>query len=57
MYLNNTIVHFFEMRAGARGYQTLTNEALTKVVQRHDLEELLRRVIREELSDSKREPA
>ncbi len=57
MYLDNTVVHFFKMRAGARGYQTLINETLTKVIQRHDLEELLRRVIREELSDSKREPA
>ena len=57
MYLDNTVVHYFKMRAGARGYQTLINETLTKVIRRHDLEELLRRVIREELSDSKREPA
>jgi len=57
MYLDNTVVHFFKMRAGARGYQTLINETLTQVIRQHDLEELLRRIIREELGDSKREPA
>ncbi len=57
MYLDNTIVHFFKMRAGAGGYQTLINETLARFIQQHDLADMIRRVVREELSDSKRESA
>lgn len=48
MYLDNAIVEFFKARAGARGYQTLINEALKQAMQRESLEDTLRRVLREE---------
>ena len=57
IYLDNTIVHFFKMRAGSRCYQTLINETLARFIQERDLEDMIRRVVREELSDSKRESA
>lgn len=37
-------------RAGGGNYQTLINAALREHIDRHSLEELLRRVVREELS-------
>ncbi|HEX6746849.1 MAG TPA: BrnA antitoxin family protein [Longimicrobium sp.] len=37
-------------RAGGGNYQTLINNALREHIERHSLEELLRRVVREELS-------
>ena len=37
------------MQAGERGYQTLINETLRQAVERDDLEERLRRIIREEI--------
>jgi uncharacterized protein (DUF4415 family) len=37
-------------RAGGGNYQTLINAALREHIERHSLEELLRRVVREELS-------
>ncbi len=57
MYLDNTVVQFFKMMAGSRGYQTLINETLAKFIRQRDLEDMIRRVVREELSDSKRESA
>lgn len=48
MYLDTAVVEFFKARAGARGYQTLINEALKQAVERESLEDTLRRVIREE---------
>jgi uncharacterized protein (DUF4415 family) len=57
MYLDNTILHFFKMRAGSRGYQTLINETLARFIQQRDLEDMIRRVVREEMSRSKRESA
>ncbi len=48
MYLDAAIVEFFKSRAGARGYQTLINEALKQAIERESLEDTLRRVIREE---------
>ena len=48
MYLDNAIVEFFKSRAGARGYQTLINEALKEAMERESLEDTLRRVLREE---------
>ncbi|MBI3069186.1 MAG: BrnA antitoxin family protein [Betaproteobacteria bacterium] len=53
MYLDNAIVEFFKARAGARGYQTLINEALKQAVERESLEDTLRRVIREETATYK----
>ena len=49
MFLDNAIVHYFKMRAGGRGYQTLINETLAEHIRREELESLLRRVIREEI--------
>ena len=48
MYLDAAVVEFFKTRAGARGYQTLINEALKQAIERESLEDTLRRVIREE---------
>ena len=41
-------MEFFKARAGARGYQTLINEALKQAIEHESLEDMLRRVIREE---------
>jgi len=48
MYLDSSIVEYFKARAGARGYQTLINEALKRAIEHESLESTLRRVIREE---------
>lgn len=48
MYLDSSVVEFFKARAGARGYQTLINEALKQAIEQESLENTLRRVIREE---------
>ena len=48
MYLDTAVVEFFKVRAGARGYQTLINEALKHAIEHENLEDTLRRVIREE---------
>ena len=48
MYLDCSVVEFFKARAGARGYQTLINEALKQAIEQESLENTLRRVIREE---------
>jgi len=49
IFLDASIVAFFKTQAGERGYQTLINEALKENIRQHDLEGLLRRIIREEL--------
>jgi uncharacterized protein (DUF4415 family) len=49
IYLDNAIVHYFKMKARGRGYQTLINESLAEVIRRQNLEDVLRRVIREEM--------
>lgn len=48
MYLDAAVVEFFKARAGERGYQTLINEALKQAIERENLEDTLRRVLREE---------
>jgi len=47
--LDTGLVEYFKARAGERGYQTLINETLRQAVERDDLEERLRRIIREEM--------
>lgn len=47
--LDAQLVDYFKAQAGERGYQTLINETLRKAVEQEDLEERLRRVIREEM--------
>lgn len=53
MYLDAAVVEFFKARAGARGYQTLINEALKQAIEHESLEGTLRRVIREEAATYK----
>ena len=50
MFLDAVIVAYFKAQAGGRGYQTLINETLKENIRGHDLETILRRVIREELT-------
>lgn len=47
--LDTNLIEYFKSKAGERGYQTLINETLRQAKEREDLEETLRRVIREEL--------
>jgi len=47
--LDPDVVAWFKQQAGARGYQTLINAALREAMQKKTIEEILRRVIREEL--------
>ena len=47
--LDTGIVEYFKARAGERGYQTLINATLREAKERESLEDILRRVIREEL--------
>jgi len=49
LYLDAAVVERFKQQAGERGYQTLINETLKSSFQHIDMEETLRRVIREEL--------
>jgi uncharacterized protein (DUF4415 family) len=48
--LDTAIIEFFKSKAGERGYQTLINQALHDVMRGDQMESILRRVIREELS-------
>jgi uncharacterized protein (DUF4415 family) len=50
MYLDAEVVEYFKAQAGGRGYQTLINETLKESMRHNQLETMLRRVIREELS-------
>lgn len=47
--LDASVIAFFKAKAGERGYQTLINQALHQVMLGDQMEETLRRVIREEL--------
>ena len=47
--LDTGLVEYFKAQAGERGYQTLINETLRQAVQGDELEERLRRIIREDL--------
>lgn len=49
MYLDAAVVEYFRSRSGGRGYQTLINEALKQAIERENLEDALRRVLREEV--------
>jgi len=48
--LDTGLIEYFKARAGERGYQTLINEALRRVVEQDDLDTRLRRIVREELA-------
>ena len=47
--LDTSLVEYFKAKAGNRGYQTLINETLRQAKEQEELEDTLRRVIREEL--------
>ena len=50
--LDTGVVAIFKEMAGERGYQTLINDALKQYLLQHDIEETLRRVVREELANA-----
>ncbi|EFK09061.1 putative toxin-antitoxin system, antitoxin component, ribbon-helix-helix domain protein [delta proteobacterium NaphS2] len=55
--LDSSVISYFKAKAGKRGYQTLINETLRKVINTNSigqnrLEETLRKIIREELAAS-----
>jgi len=47
--LDTGLIEYFKAKAGERGYQTLINDALRQAVESDNLEDRLRRIIREEL--------
>ncbi len=47
--LDTGLIEYFKAKAGERGYQTLINDTLRQAIGQDDLEERLRRIIREEL--------
>ena len=56
--LDTGVIGYFKSKAGKRGYQTLINDALKKVInsapeESNKLESTLRKVIREELDSTK----
>jgi uncharacterized protein (DUF4415 family) len=48
--LDGEVITFFRAKAGERGYQTLINQTLHNAMTGEQLEDTLRRVIREEIS-------
>ncbi len=48
--LDTSIIALFKAKSGKRGYQTLINETLKQAIHREELEETLRRILREELA-------
>ena len=49
IFLDNTTLEYFKSKAGGRGYQTLINETLKHAMQAENLEDVVRKTIREEL--------
>jgi len=49
MLLDTGLVEYFKAQAGERGYQKLINETLRRAMERDELEDKLRRIIREEM--------
>ena len=47
--LDAAVIEHFKAKAGERGYQTLINDTLSQVLESDELEDRLRRIIREEL--------
>lgn len=54
--LDTGLIEYFKAQAGARSYQTLINETLRQAMERNDLEERLRQIIREELHREVQQP-
>jgi uncharacterized protein (DUF4415 family) len=49
IYLDTAVVEHFKAAAGARGYQTLINEALKNAIHAETIEHTITRVLRQEL--------
>ena len=49
IFLDGAVVDHFKSKAGARGYQTLINEALKQAIQAEHIATVVRKTIREEL--------
>lgn len=49
LFLDGAVVEHFRALAGARGYQTLINEALKQSMRAESIETVVRQAIREEL--------
>ena len=49
IFLDGAVVAHFKLKAGARGYQTLINEALRQAIHAEGIEALVRKTIRDEL--------
>jgi uncharacterized protein (DUF4415 family) len=49
IFLDGAVIEHFKTKAGARGYQTLINEALKQAMQSEAIEAVVRKTIREEL--------
>jgi BrnA antitoxin of type II toxin-antitoxin system len=49
IFLDGAVIDYFKSKAGARGYQTLINEALKQAIQAESLQSVVRKTIREEL--------
>lgn len=47
--LDTGLIEYFKAKAGERSYQTLINDTLRRAKERENLEETLRRIVREEL--------
>ncbi|NBC49765.1 MAG: hypothetical protein GVY22_17675 [Gammaproteobacteria bacterium] len=52
--LDRPIVEHFKALAGERGYQTLINDTLRRMIESEHLEADLRRIIREEIRATER---
>jgi uncharacterized protein (DUF4415 family) len=52
--LDADIVAYYKTLSGGKGYQTIINETLKQNIFQHDLENILRQVIREELNHSRK---
>ena len=57
IFLDADIVAYFKTLSKGKGYQTLINETLKQSIFHHDLENILRQVIREELKYSSKPTA
>jgi uncharacterized protein (DUF4415 family) len=53
LFLDEEVIAYFRKQAGKKDYQRLINEVLKSHIQGEELERLLRRVIREELTSTR----
>lgn len=51
--LSGRIIAWFKAKAKGRGYQTLINATLEEAIERETMEEMIRRIFREELESKK----